>query len=352
MRRTVLLLSITLILALAAPAQAAQMFCFPQVPNCITGRFATYWRDGGDLAVFGLPLTQAGKHAGDDQNHTVQYFERARFEFHPELQRPYDVLLGRLGIDSLAAQGRDWQTFPKGDPSAPHYFAQTGHAVAPQFWGFWASHGLELDGNKRSKTIVEAIALFGYPISEPQMEQGSDGKMYLTQWFERARFEYHPENRPPYDVLLGRLGAEALERQPADRQPPAAPRAGLPGIPRPKGNCIANVPAPAEGAQAWMTVPQPATVGQFDSICARLILNGKVVAGAEVRAAVSFFETTQNYGPAKTGRDGVAEIGFKIGDERQARRHQTVLVNITIAGPDGQNYRTQTSFWPDYPKAP
>jgi hypothetical protein len=39
------------------------------------------------------------------------------------------------------------------------------------------------------------------------MEQGADGRMYLTQWFERARFEYHPENAAPYDVLLGRLGS-------------------------------------------------------------------------------------------------------------------------------------------------
>lgn len=26
------------------------------------------------------------------------------------------------------------------------------------------------------------------------------------QWFERARFEYHPENQAPYDILLGLLG--------------------------------------------------------------------------------------------------------------------------------------------------
>ena len=58
--------------------------------------------------------------------------------------------------------------------------------------------------------MAESLALFGYPISEPQMEQGADGTMYLTQWFERARFEYHPGNAAPYTVLLGRLGAEML----------------------------------------------------------------------------------------------------------------------------------------------
>jgi hypothetical protein len=32
----------------------------------------------------------------------------------------------------------------------------------------------------------------------------------VTQYFERARFEYHPENAAPYDILLGRLGADTV----------------------------------------------------------------------------------------------------------------------------------------------
>jgi hypothetical protein len=31
-----------------------------------------------------------------------------------------------------------------------------------------------------------------------------------VQWFERARFELHPENQPPYNVLFGLLGNEVL----------------------------------------------------------------------------------------------------------------------------------------------
>ena len=33
-----------------------------------------------------------------------------------------------------------------------------------------------------------------------------DGKTYTVQYFERAVFEYHPENSPPHDVLLSLLG--------------------------------------------------------------------------------------------------------------------------------------------------
>jgi len=83
------------------------------------------------------------------------------------------------------------------------------HAIAAQFWGFWSRNGLEFDGNKKAKSTAESLALFGFPVSEAQMEQGADGQMYLTQWYERARFEFHPENASTeYEVLLGLLGRE------------------------------------------------------------------------------------------------------------------------------------------------
>ena len=37
-----------------------------------------------------------------------------------------------------------------------------------------------------------------------------DGKTYMVQYFERAVFELHPENKAPYDVLLSLLGAKQL----------------------------------------------------------------------------------------------------------------------------------------------
>src|SRR5690349_24904898 len=129
MRRLPPLLGIILLLLLALPAQAAPPsapadICFPQVPDCISGRFAQYWRDNGGLPVFGLPLSAASKQRTGDTpiTYLVQYFERARFELHPKEAKPYDVLLGRLGVDQLAAQGRDWNTVGKADPAAPHYF--------------------------------------------------------------------------------------------------------------------------------------------------------------------------------------------------------------------------------------
>jgi len=49
---------------------------------------------------------------------------------------------------------------------------------------------------------------FGYPISEPVLEQSpTDGKTYMVQYTERARFEFHPEySGTSAEVLLGLLG--------------------------------------------------------------------------------------------------------------------------------------------------
>jgi hypothetical protein len=51
----------------------------------------------------------------------------------------------------------------------------------------------------------------GYPISDELQERAEDGKTYWVQYFERARFEFHPENPAPFNVLLSLLGRTALE---------------------------------------------------------------------------------------------------------------------------------------------
>jgi hypothetical protein len=176
------------------------------------GVFHDYWTANGGVPVFGYPLTEEFLHVepstGDGR--AVQFTERQRFEAHPEhADTPYAVLLGRLGAELLTRQGRDWSSFPTVDPASAHYTPVTGHAIAPEFWEYWSGHGLEFGDPGVSER--ESLALFGYPLSEPMLETNVDGDMVLTQYFERAVFEYHPENAgTPYVVLLRRLGAEAL----------------------------------------------------------------------------------------------------------------------------------------------
>jgi hypothetical protein len=115
-----------------------------------------------------------------------------------------------LGAEALAAAGEDWQALPKADPATPHYYPQTGQAIAPEFWAYWRGHGLEL--GDRGVSEREALALWGYPLTPARFEQLPNGEQLLVQWFERARFEHHPNNPQPYRVLLGRLAADALDR--------------------------------------------------------------------------------------------------------------------------------------------
>jgi len=210
------LLSAVLLLAAAltpAPAAARQpgMRCFPETSQCADGRFLQFWNGNGGLSVFGFPIGEQRPEQGTEGTFVTQWYERERFEAHPEQTAPYDVLLGRLGDELLRRQGRDWQTFPKGQPQPGcQFFDTTGHTVCEPFLSYWRGHGLEFDG-RRGTTFNESLALFGLPLSEPAMETNSSGFTVLTQWFERARFEYVPTNPNPYKVLLGRLGAEVYD---------------------------------------------------------------------------------------------------------------------------------------------
>jgi hypothetical protein len=134
----------------------------------------------------------------------VQYFERHRLELHPESPPPYHVQLTRLGDVLLQQRGQSWFNFPKGArrPGCL-FFAETGHSLCEPFLSYWRANGLEFD-RRPGKTAAESLALFGQPLSEPQIETLEDGSLAVVQWFERARFEDHG----PQGVLLGLLGGE------------------------------------------------------------------------------------------------------------------------------------------------
>ncbi len=222
LRRHFALLALALSLALPTAGQSVAQtdrLCFPDVPaiaNCIEGRFRSYWHQNGGLAVFGYPLTAPAEEVNPDTGETylTQWFERNRFEAHPENRPPYDVLLGRLGDDRLRALGRDWQAEGREDgPDAGcRWFPTTGHNVCNQagasgFRAYWENHGLEFDG-RPGVSEAESLALFGLPLTAARTETNANGDAVLTQWFERARFEWHPGKPDEFKVLLGLLGRE------------------------------------------------------------------------------------------------------------------------------------------------
>jgi hypothetical protein len=174
-----------------------QQTYFPETQHNVGPTFMSYWQRFGGLQVFGYPLSElfTERNDADGKNYQVLYFERARFEYHPEATDPqYQVLLGLLGRD-----------FHRPDPPAPRkegatYYDATGHNLGGPFRDYWLSHG--------------GLFVSGLPITEEFTEVSpDDGKPYLVQYFERARYEYHPDNKAPYDVLLGLLGNRLLQEK-------------------------------------------------------------------------------------------------------------------------------------------
>lgn len=79
---------------------------FPQTGHTLCGVFLRYWERNGGLARFGYPISQPRVETIAGWTGTIQYFERRRMEHHTEYAgTPYEVLLGLLGRDMLAAQG-------------------------------------------------------------------------------------------------------------------------------------------------------------------------------------------------------------------------------------------------------
>jgi uncharacterized protein YkwD len=181
----IVILSVCLLVALiAAPAGTSANGL------AIAPEFAGYYAAMGGPATLGDPLGGAFWH--NDQ--LVQYFERARLEYQPGALEP--VHMGRLGAEATA--GRD---FPTTEPFASTeerwYLAETGHSLAEPFLSAWLTRG--------------GVARFGFPISEPMTEVGR-----TVQYFERTRFEHHPERVGAADeVQLGALGREMWLQQAA-----------------------------------------------------------------------------------------------------------------------------------------
>lgn len=114
---------------------------------------------------------------------------------------PHLVYAGLLVADVIGTS--IWQPLRSLDALAQggcRTFPETGRTVCGKFLQYWDSHG--------------GLAQQGYPIG-PEIAEKSElnGQTYTVQYFERAVFELHPENKAPYDVLLSQLGTYQAQRR-------------------------------------------------------------------------------------------------------------------------------------------
>ncbi len=330
-----------------APRTAVAASCqtFATTGKQVCDPFLSYWQANGGLAQQGLPISDAFNETNptNGQIYLTQYFERARFEYHPEINDPqYQVLLGLLGSEQFLVK------YPGGRPAVPttgvNCFQQTGRCVDDRFFAYWQLHG--------------GLTQQGLPISEPFDEiNPTDGKTYRTQYFERARFEYHPEVADPtYQVLLGLLGGEQFAVKYPGGQTGGAPPPPAPASPSPVPMPPSASPSPAPPVPSPSPSPSPvanyqvsATVSDTSptrntrvTVTGRLTNNGQGVAGATMATTWHYKTTSPGCTGGPSGADGTMSCTRDIST---ASKGYTVVIDVQITY-QGQTFTTSTSFTP------
>jgi len=191
-----------------------QPILFTQTGHTLAYNFGSFYTKLNGAIVFGLPLTEVYIEDG----HLVQYFERARLDWRADLGQ---VQVADLGSRIAAGREREATFRPiAGAPRGSIYFNSTGHTLRGTFQRFFVQFGGQ--------------AVFGAPISEEFRETDPhDGRPYLVQYFERARFQLHPGQPWPNTVSLADLGREYLVAHPAPalaQQPVDSAARALEGI--------------------------------------------------------------------------------------------------------------------------
>lgn len=325
---------------------------FPQTGFTTCGLFLQYWKAHGGLSQQGYPISgvfyerNLPPPSGDGQLHLVQYFQRARFEYHPENRPPYQVLLGLLGTTQYSSK---YKVAPK--PDETYYngrtdcemFTQTGFQVCGRFLEYWKANG--------------GLGQQGYPISPVIMEENApppagDGKIHPVQYFQRARFEQHSENTRPYDALLGLLGAEQYQDKYSlsppeflnNNIPPPAPGPGEDIIPA--SGCL---PAKEGGGPDGPTtiqacIPDSAPLKESSvTVYGRLISNGQALAGASFDATWRFSKTTATCS-GFSNNSGVASCSINLAGKAVAG--SPVTIDITMSYNGSQMSKVSIAFTP------
>lgn len=320
-RRLLIVAALLCTLLPSAPALAvSQCFDAVQSPFCFDAPFAGYWDANGGLPVFGYPLTRSRSELNADLGHAfpTQWAQRNRFEYHAEnAGSPYAVLLGLLGKERLRQLGRDPLAEPREAGPMPGclWFAETGRNICNQngalgFKAYWQGHGLKVPG---LSAYAQSLQLFGLPLTSPQTETNANGNTVITQWFERARFEWHPTNPDQFTVLLGLLGTEL--------------RMAAVGRPEP-ADCAVVAPAPpTDAVDMWVTRPSVRS-GESQTVCTRVTRQGRPERYMATSLRVITEDGWYDFIGLALG-DGIARFAFTLGE---LPPHSTVTLIATYPG--------------------
>lgn len=363
----------------ASIPQTAQRRYIPQTQHIIQYGFKEIWETRGGEHIFGLPISEELQETTTGgQLRTVQYFERVRFEYWPEMPPGQRVIISDLGrllapqnltapLPPTAAPG----TLPAGysppeqppqpeeesspfqpstepepeqaEPAPPTIPANVNATINPQRgnWGtVFEFNGTDFEPN-------EHLAVW---LTSP-----NDRGVALEGEF---RTNDAGEFEEPVDIVVdgfqGGVWAVTARGTKSEHEArgyflvdaPKLPEGTLPAaqVPKPGPECANHVPTPREGLQAWVPNPTP-NYGSYERVCARFILNGQVVKGAKVGGVVRFPGEDVWLNSMETKENGVAALQFKVIKDQQMAG-QAVRIDVEIIYEDTV-YQAHTEFTPN-----
>jgi hypothetical protein len=299
-----LILTVLLTPRESASAQSADAQYFPETGHHVKGDFLRFYKSVSDpRLVFGYPITEQ---ITSKDGKTVQYFQRARFELHPDLPENQRVQLTSVG----QALYQPANQLKLGNTAGCDLFA-TGYSVCLAFLDFYKAN--------------DGTAQFGNPISPFEFHEN-----LIVQYFEKARFEWRadrPEDQRVVLTDLGRLYFDQLGEDAAQLKPVKPLDATINPILSIK--LLAFVLKPLtrpNGQQTVYVIVQSQTL--------------QAVSNATGKATITWpNEKTEDYF-FTTNSSGVGTVTFNFADQKQG---ELVAIDIVVVY-QGLAGTTRTSF--------
>ena len=321
-----ILLTLIIILIVASTntlvmAQVGQPWVYiPETGHNLREPFLSYYKATGGQLRYGYPITD--DFVDPQTRMVVQYFQKARLEWHPANPDPYKIQLGLLGTE-VGKRTPPILVKDIPSPSDPSctYFPETGHTVCYRFLEYWRASG--------------GLDSFGYPITEYLNEND-----VIVQYFQRAKMEWQPSYPADQQIQLTNLGeiyarAGGIAPNLLQPQPPQSSVIGVPTTPRSimaRASILTSV-VPSGGMQA-------AYVMVVDQL-------SRPIAGAAVSLIVHYPQansiTPRNmtFQLPTTNQDGVTFQGFDAG---YGPAGTVVPVEFIISYPGLNVIQTVTSY--------
>jgi hypothetical protein len=163
-----------------ANAQSADVQFFPETGHHVRGEFLRFYENvPNPTLVFGYPITEQ---MTSRDGKTVQYFQRARFEWHAGLPENQRVQLSLLGEAIYEPSNQLRLSNTAGCDSF-----STGYSICFAFLDFYKANG--------------GAVQFGDPISPFEFHEN-----LIVQYFEKARFEWRADRPDGQRVVLTDVG--------------------------------------------------------------------------------------------------------------------------------------------------